>query len=582
VGAPESVGRLQTRAEPLVARVHVDVPALDREFDYLVPDKVRDSIHVGTIVRVPLHGRRVRGWVTALGVERQPDLKLQPIAKVTGMGPSADVIALGGWAAWRWAGRKTTFLRAASPDRAVGGVPPPRPAGVAALAVAQPLADEALDRQRAVLRLSPAADRFPVIEAALQRGPALLLTASASDAVNLARRLRRSGRPVALMPHEWALAAAGGVSVVGTRAAAWAPGPDLASVVVLDGHDDAHVEERAPTWNAWVVAAERARRAGIPCVVVSPTPSLELLAWAPVVAPSRTEERSGWPPLVVVDRRSDDPRSGLYSHRLVTAVREDQRAVCVLNRKGRATLLACAACGELAACDRCGASTAQGDDGLRCRRCDATRPAVCLACGRERMKQLRVGVTRAREELEALVGEPVGEITADTDSVPDTRVVVGTEAALHRVSAADVVAFLDFDQELFAPRFTAYEHAFALLARAGRIVGGRNRGGSVLVQTRSPRHDVIVAALHADPAHASESDSRLRQELGLPPFSAMALASGDGAAEFLQGVRGLEVHGPTDGMWQLRARDHDSLCDALAEAPRPPGRLRVEVDPRRA
>jgi primosomal protein N' (replication factor Y) len=198
------------------------------------------------------------------------------------------------------------------------------------------------------------------------------------------------------------------------------------------------------------------------------------------------------------------------------------------------------------------------------------------------MKQLRVGVTRVREEIEALVSEPVGEVTAESDSVPDTRVVVGTEAALHRVSSADLVAFLDFDQELLAPRFTASEHALSLLARAGRMVGGRNRGGTVVVQTRTPRHDVIVAALHADPAHASDADGRRRHELDLPPYCAMALVSGDEAEAFVAELHGVDTRGPADGVWQVRAPDHDTLCDALADAPRPPGRLRVEVDPRRA
>src|SRR5437899_2554329 len=74
-------------------------------------------------------------------------------------------------------------------------------------------------------------------------------------------------------------AAAGGRAVVGPRAAAWAPCPDPAVIGVLDAHDEALVEERAPAWSAWVVAAERARRRGIPCILISPCPTLEQLAW---------------------------------------------------------------------------------------------------------------------------------------------------------------------------------------------------------------------------------------------------------------------------------------------------------------
>ena len=152
--------------------------------------------------------------------------------------------------------------------------------------------------------------------------------------------------------------------MIGTRAAAWAPAPDAAAVVVLDAHEERSVEERAPTWNAWSVVAERARASGIPCVAVSPVPTLELLQWGQLVVPSRSEERAGWPPVEVLDRREDDPRSGLYSPRLVPTLRGGGRVLCVLNRKGRATLMACAACAELIRCEVCAGPMAQADDGL--------------------------------------------------------------------------------------------------------------------------------------------------------------------------------------------------------------------------
>jgi primosomal protein N' (replication factor Y) len=414
---------------------------------------------------------------------------------------------------------------------------------------------------------------------------AMVLTSSVESATRLAGRLRRDGLPVALMPRDWAAAAAGGHVVVGTRAAAWAPAPTLGAVVVLDAHDEVYQEERAPTWNAWVVAAERAGRAGVPCALVTPCPGPDLLAWGPVTTMSRADEREGWPTVEVVDRRRDDPRTGLFSERLVTALRSDDRVVCVLNRKGRARLLACSACGELARCERCGASMGQEGDKLRCSHCAAARPVVCASCGSTRLKTLRPGVARVREELEALAGRPVGEVTGDSDSVPDTPVVVGTEAVLHRAgltgAPVGVVAFLDFDQELLAPRYRAGEQALALLVRAARLVGPRRVGRRVLVQTRLPDHDVLAAARHADPSGWATAENERRVALRLPPATALALVSGEAAGPFVEGVTGIEVQGPADGRYRLRADDHQALCDALAAAPRPSGRLRVEVDPLR-
>ena len=44
---------------------------------------------------------------------------LKPIAKVTGRGPSGELVELADWAAVRWAARRRNFLVTASPDRAV-------------------------------------------------------------------------------------------------------------------------------------------------------------------------------------------------------------------------------------------------------------------------------------------------------------------------------------------------------------------------------------------------------------------------------------------------------------------------------
>src|SRR5206468_1407426 len=82
--------------------------------------------------------------------------------------------------------------------------------------------------------------------------------------------------------------------------------------------------------------------------------------------------------------------------------------------------------------------------------------------------------------LELLANRPVAEVTGDSAAAPppaDIPILVGTEAVLHRVAGAAAVAFLDFDQELLAPRYRAAEAALGLLARAARLVGGRSTGG---------------------------------------------------------------------------------------------------------
>jgi primosomal protein N' (replication factor Y) len=562
-------------------------------------------VGVGTLVRIELQGRRVGGWVVELDSQPPEGTALRPLAKVTGWGPPPDLVDLTSWAAHRWAGRAVSMLRTASPARAVTGVPAPQRTGTPVPFTGDQLADEAFgplnpggnsppDRWAissndvwapTVVRLAPAADRWPLVLAACRRGNALILLPSLDEAKALGRRLRRANIPVAVMPDEWAQAR-GGATVVGARAAAWAPVADLAAVLVLDEHDQAYKQEQTPAWHARDVVAERARRAGVPCVLASPCPTLEAQDWGPLVTPSRSTERQGWPIVDVVDLRKEDTgRTGLYSPRLVELLNDGGRVVCVLNRKGRARLLACAACGEVATCERCAAALVQPEAGtLVCLRCDLHRPTVCSNCGGTRLKLLRVGVSRAAEELQALARTEVVEVTGESEpgALPDARVYVGTEAVLHQVATADVVAFLDLDQELLAPRYRAAEEALGLLARASRLLRGRReREGRLVLQTRLPDHEVVQAALHADPARVGDAERQRRRVLGYPPATAMAAVSGAVADEYVLGVHGVDLLGPRDGTWLLRAPDHETLLSALAAAPRPSGRLRVDVDPLR-
>jgi primosomal protein N' (replication factor Y) len=354
------------------------------------------------------------------------------------------------------------------------------------------------------------------------------------------------------------------------------------------------------------VAVERARRAGAKVTLVAAAPSLAAEAIAgPPWRPDRTAEREGWPIVDVVDPRDEAPGTGLLTEPLARALHQvvdrGERAVCVLNRRGRSRLLACVACTELARCERCGSFVAEVDDEagarLRCASCELERPRVCLHCHSTKFKALRPGVARVRDDLAALLPRvEVVEVDASTDPPEGGQVFVGTEAVLHRLPAGPrlgLVAFLDFDQELLAPRYRAAEQALALLVRAARRLGPRANGGRLLVQTRLPEHEVVEAARRAEPSLVAIAERLRREVLGYPPYGALAEAKGEPGAveELLDALRAfpaVTVLGPTSAggglAALLRAPDDESLSDALAIAAplaRGEGRLRVAVDPPR-
>ncbi len=609
-------------------RVRTEVAALAKTLDYAIPAGWAHDVRVGTRVRVPLHGRTVRGWVVDDDVAAAPNgIDVLPLKSWLGWGPPPSLLDVAEWAAWRWAGPASFFLRTASPDSIVRALPRPPDrwesfvpdGGIGA--EAPKFWDSAFSGRAGptMVRLPPAVDLIDLVLSVMgdgrvreRGGSVVVLVPSAGWAERLAARLTRRGVPAT---GAWDEARAGWPVVVGSRAAAWTPVPRLAAAVVLDAHDAAYQEESSPTYSAVEVMIERARREGAPCVLASPVPPVALAAHDELVtvAPPPAEERAGWPTLERVDRRGADPRTGLFSEefvRLARSVLDDPHAVeergplvCVYNRTGGARLLACQHCGELARCARCGAAVTRPRDAdvLRCPRCTETRPVVCAQCGRLRFKTLRAGVTRRREELAALLGVAVGEVAGpstsggDSDALPAEPVLVGTEAVLHRARRAAAVVFLDIDLHLLAPRLTATEDSLALVVRAGRLVGARRAGPAwarVQVQTRVPEHPVLASLAVGEPAPVLAAEADIRRGSGLPPFSALALVSGALGATYAAALsealvaesgarRSLVTVSPIgEGRFLVQAPEHRPLCDLLASVPRPAGRgLRVEVDP---
>ena len=571
-----------------IARVLCDASGPDRAFDYEVPPTLVGTIEIGTQVRVDLNGRRIGGWVVAIESSRDSiDRELLPIRKVSGVGPDEEVVEVSRWAAHRWAGRWSHFLRAASPPRHVTRVgaslrtmmsPEPR----------SPATTRALVAGGAVLRLPPTSDVLPAVWSCLQRGSVLVLVPGIDDAKVLAARVRRAGSSVALLPDEWARSAAGVDVVIGTRTAIFGRCTDLQSVLIIDEHDERYYSEASPTWNARDVAVERCRRLSIPLVLISSVPSPEAAVDREIIAPSRDREVAGWPNIVVAPLRDDAaPAVGRLSSEVIAELRDQQRRVlCIANTSGRSALLSCRACSELVRCEHCDAIVSQRSDAqLSCRVCGSERPAVCVSCGSTALLNLRPGVRRLVEELAAAGNREARVIEGDEepswkDGAASAEIIVGTEALLHRIRFAESVVFLDFERELFAPRMRAVQHASELVARAARIVGRVADGGRVVLQVDHRGHPLVEALSRVDPAAVTEHEIATREMLSLPPFGSVAFIEGHGAQEFVAHVQGDVMVGGLGESVQVRATSAELLADALAHGVRPArGRLRVAVDP---
>ena len=243
-----------------ICRVLPDVTAVERAFDYIVPDAYGPDVRVGAIVRVALHGRRVRGWVVADHVISDiAPTKLRPLLAVSSAGPPAAVIELAELVSYRYAGPLAPLLRSASPlNNVVPASVRPNPLMSALeLNVASDAVDRAADdiarrvdgRGFSVVRWPPRFDRRRLVAQLISHtGSTIVLTADGTRAKAFARWLSAQGVTVALLHSDesraalttaWRIAAGGECVVVGGRMATFAPVPDLRRAIVLDDADEA-------------------------------------------------------------------------------------------------------------------------------------------------------------------------------------------------------------------------------------------------------------------------------------------------------------------------------------------------------
>lgn len=108
-----------------MARVIVDVPSkdTDRPFDYLIPERLRPWIEVGSRVGVPFGHRTLQGFVVSLHPRPEMETsKMKPIQEILDVMPplSPELIELGEWMKERYACRLITALQSMLPTALKG------------------------------------------------------------------------------------------------------------------------------------------------------------------------------------------------------------------------------------------------------------------------------------------------------------------------------------------------------------------------------------------------------------------------------------------------------------------------------
>lgn len=377
---------------------------------------------------------------------------------------------------------------------------------------------------------------------------------------------------------------------VGARSAVFAPVQDLGVIVIDEEHESSYKNGETPRYHAREVALVRSRLEGARLILGSATPSPETMSRVgDGVRLVRLRSRVGarpLPPVELVDLKSapsvDEtgavPWSQALDEAVSAALSRREQVLLLLNRRGFANFLQCAACGQVQECPRCSIALTvhRTPSALRCHYCshEESIPERCGICGGRVQRMRGVGTQQLERVLAARFPEArVTRMDLDTTSSKwshqrilsafergEVDILLGTQMIAKGLDFPNVtlVGVVDADTGLHLPDFRSAERTFQLLAQVAGRAGRGPKGGRVLVQSRQPAHFALQFAAAHDPEGFLARELEIRRSPPYPPTTALA---------------NLVVSGETEAAVSTEAARVADWCRSLIEK----FRLPVEV-----
>ena len=336
--------------------------------------------------------------------------------------------------------------------------------------------------------------------------------------------------------------------ILGTRSAVFAPAQNLGLLIVDEEQEHTYKSENSPRYHAREVAIYRGVQEGALVVLGSATPSVETMYRAKkdiyrLYTMRRRYNRQALPSVELADMKQE-LKSGnptAISEPLLLALRENvkngQQSILFLNRRGTSRMIACVDCGYVPVCPACSVNLTyhHANNRLMCHYCGRSEPLPvrCPACGGH-LKQIGFGTQKVQEQLEALLpGVRVLRMDADTVSATNTHekllrefqeqqipILLGTQMVTKGLNFENVtlVGVLDADMSLYVGSYKATETTFSMITQVVGRAGRGAIGGRALIQTMTPRNQVLELAAQQNYDAFFENELPLRRARGCPPY----------------------------------------------------------------
>ena len=339
--------------------------------------------------------------------------------------------------------------------------------------------------------------------------------------------------------------------VIGTRSALFTQFSDLGLIILDEEHDGSFKQQDGWRYHARDLGIVLAQKLNIPILLGSATPSLESVnnvqngKYHHLVLSKRAGNATALRQFVI-DLKHQRIQNGLSEpllKRMQEHLEKGNQVLLFLNRRGFAPVLLCHECGWIDECHHCEKPYTyhQHQRVLRCHHCGAqkTVPMQCGHCGSTHLVTTGLGTEQLEETLKARFPQyNIARIDRDSTArkgklegyLEDiqqgkSQILIGTQmlAKGHHFPNVTLVALVNVDNALFSLDFRAEERLAQLYVQVAGRSGRAEKQGEVVLQTHYPDHPLLTTLLEKGYQAFAEETLKLRHNMGLPPFSFLAL-----------------------------------------------------------
>lgn len=340
--------------------------------------------------------------------------------------------------------------------------------------------------------------------------------------------------------------------VLGPRSAIFAPVENLGLIIVDEEHETSYKQTaNHPFYHGRDVAVMRGKLETCPVILGSATPSVESYnnqakGKYNLLSLNNRPEVAELPTVKIIDMRTEQQNihggisfSALLLNEMKRNLKNGRQTILFLNRRGFYTVLVCRECGYIARCPQCSVSLTyhKSKRQMVCHICGYTSPPErnCPLCKSKELIFTGRGTQRIEEQIKKIF--PAARVRRmDTDAVGarDSHrkilnefkagridILIGTQMIAKGLDFPNVtlVGVIMADTALSLADFRATEYTFQILSQVGGRAGRGELKGTVIIQTRSPRHPALLSAVRHDYTAFFDQEISLRAELGYPPIN---------------------------------------------------------------